>query len=342
MNTTGHSPRPSSTDPVRVAVVGAGGFGALHARAFAANPDCELVAVVDRVRERAEAVAAEVGAVAYETVDALLAEQRVHGVSVVTSGAAHLESTLAALSAGASVLLEKPVVTTAAEGATLRAAVDAAPGFVMPAHILRFAAPYRELRHRLGSGAIGPARALSFRRHRTLDHDTRFADVHPVLMTMIHDLDLALWLTGATPARVTARQVEVAGRAQPLAVWAEVETEGDGPVLSFQVSWSLAQGGLPDALEVVGETGALALGLVPRVEDFGAGGAGADGGATVDDALTPAAAHGALAEEIRAFVDGVRFGRAPDAVTLDEALVGIDLAERIIAEASTHPIGGVR
>lgn len=348
MNTTGHSPRTSSTEQVRVAVVGAGGFGALHARAFAANPDCELVAVVDRVRDRAAAVADEVGAVAYESLDVLLGEQHVDGVSVVTSGASHLDATLAALSAGASVLLEKPVVTTPEEGEILRAAAEAAAGFVMPAHILRFAAPYRELRYRLASGAIGRARALSFRRHRTLDHDARFPDVHPVLMTMIHDLDLALWLTGATPARVTARQVEVAGRAQPLAVWAEVETdrenvrgtdretEGDGPVLSFQVSWSLAQGGLPDALDIVGESGALALGLASRVGDFSAG------GSAVDDALTPDAAHGALAEEIRAFVDAIRLGRVPDEVTLDEALAGVDLATRIIADAERRTVGGAR
>lgn len=336
MNTTGHSPRPSSTEPVRVAVVGAGVFGALHARAFAANPDCELVAVIDRVRERAEAVAAGVGAVAYESLDELLDGQHIDGVSVVTSGSSHLDSALAALAAGASVLLEKPVVTTRAEGQTLRAAADAAPGFVMPAHLLRFAAPYQELRHRLAAGTVGAARALSFRRHRTLDHDARFPDVHPVLMTMIHDLDLALWLTGATPARVSARQIEVPGRAQPLAVWAEVETDDDGPVLSFQVSWSLARGGLPDALEIVGETGALALGLASRVDDFSVDGSAAD------DALTPDAAHGALAEEIRVFVDALRFGREPDAVTLDEALTGIDLAARIVADAELHVTGGAR
>jgi predicted dehydrogenase len=338
MRTTGYSSRPSTSTPVRVAVVGAGAFARLHAHAFAANPDCELVAMVDRTAERARALAADVGAeAAYTTVEELLADRTIDAISVVTAGSFHLEPTVAALEAGVHVLLEKPVVMSSAEGRVLRDAADASDAFVMPAHILRFAASYRELRARVQAGSVGTVRALSFRRHRTLDHDRLFPDVHPAFMTMIHDLDLALWLTEATPAAVTARQVEAPGRAQPLAVWAEVETE-EGPVFSFQVSWSLATGALPDALEVVGDAGLLSLGLAPRLTDFGTGADGTGAG-PVDDALTPAGGHGALQEEIRTFVDGVRFGTVPTAVTLGEALDGIDLAERIMTEARLHPIG---
>jgi predicted dehydrogenase len=309
-----------------VAVVGAGAFGALHAHAFARNPDCILVAIVDHDGSRATRLADEVGATAHDDLGDALASSEIDAVSIVTSGAFHLDPTRAALTAGASVLLEKPVVLSSADGRALREAADAAAGFVMPAHILRFAAPYRELHHRVRSGEIGAPRALSFRRHRGVDHDTRFPDIHPVLMTMVHDIDLALWLTDARPARVTARQVEASGRNQPLAVWAEVETT-DGALLSFQVSWSLATGTLPDALEVVGDHGAIALDLAARVHEF------TPAALPIDDALTPAAGHGALDEEIRAFVDAVRFDRPSTVVTLDDALLGVTLAEQIIAAA---------
>lgn len=328
----GHTSRPPSPAAVRVALVGSGSFAELHAQAFAENLDCEIVGIVSRSIGRAESLAERYSAHgAFHTTQELLASCEVDAVSVVTAGNFHLKPTLEALQAGASVLLEKPVVMNSAEGRTLRAAAAAAPGFVMPAHILRFAAPYQELRSRLKTGAVGTPRALSFRRHRTADHDIFFPDVHPVLMTMIHDIDLALWLTGSAPLRVTARQIDAPSRSQPLAVWAEVETT-DGTMLSFQVSWSLAGGSLPDALEVIGNDGALSLALAPRVTDFSAG------AILVDDCLTPEAGHGALREEIRTFVDAVRFNRPPTAVTLDEALEGIDLAEQIIAIADAHRI----
>ncbi|MCK6065863.1 MULTISPECIES: Gfo/Idh/MocA family protein [Microbacterium] len=315
--------------PVRVVIVGTGPFAQRHAQAFAANPDCVVVGVASADADAASSLAAVVGAPhAATTLDELLARTDAHAVSVVNANALHLPTAMTALHAGASVLVEKPVVLTVAEGRQLEAAAAAAPGFVMPAHVLRFAAPYVELRHRLKSGAVGRPRAISFRRHRTADHDALFPITHPVLMTMIHDIDLALWL-GSGPFRsVRARQIPLAGRAQPLAVRAEVETEG-GVLISFDVSWSLKSGALPDALEIVGEEGLLALELAPRVQTLG------DDDASVDDALTPDAAHGALAEEIRAFVDAVRFDRAPTEVTLSDALHGIDLAERII-EAATE------
>ena len=48
--------------PTRVAVVGAGGWGAQHARIFSRRPDTELVGVLGRTPERTAARAAE-----YET-----------------------------------------------------------------------------------------------------------------------------------------------------------------------------------------------------------------------------------------------------------------------------------
>ncbi|RZT60642.1 putative dehydrogenase [Microcella alkaliphila] len=328
----GHSHHPLTHQAVRVAIVGSGPFAELHAQAFTENPDCELIAVVGRSIERAEALATRFSVQeTYRTTEELFEARAVDAVAVVTAGTFHLQPTLAALEGGASVLLEKPVVMNSTEGRTLREAVERAPGFVMPAHILRFATPYQELRSRLEAGVVGTPRALSFRRHRTTDHDELFHDVHPVLMTMIHDIDLAMWLTGATPLHITARQIEAHSRSQPLAVWAEVETT-DGTAISFQVSWSLAAGSLSDSFEVIGDNGALSLSLAPRVRDFG------PGASLVDDCLTPDGGHGALREEIRQFVDAVRFENPPTVVTLDEALAGIDLAEQIIAVARTHRI----
>ncbi len=328
----GHSTDLVHPRPIRVAVVGSGPFAELHAEAFQNNPDCDLVAIVSRsARRRDELMQRFSVPYGYESTSELLVAQEVQAVAVVTSGSYHLPPTIEALEAGANVLLEKPVVMNSAQGQTLSRAVENSPGFVMPAHILRFAAPYQELRGRLHAGAIGKPRALSFRRHRESNHDKYFHDVHPALMTMIHDIDLAIWFSGFTPLTVVAREIRLPSRSQPLMVWAEVETK-DGPLLSFQVSWSLVGGSLPDSLEVVGEDGALSLSLATRVEDL------SQGSPPVDDCLTPVIGHGALREEIRHFIDAIRFGKTPSAVTLDEALMGIQLAESIIEAAKGNPL----
>ncbi|WP_259123651.1 Gfo/Idh/MocA family protein [Leucobacter aridicollis] len=319
-------------DRVRIAVVGSGPFGALHAETLMRNSDVELVAIVNHDVLRARTLADKLGVkAAYESVEKLLDATNVDGITVATANAHHVAPSIAALQAGVSVLLEKPVAPTTAAAEQLLAAERASTGFVFPAHLLRFAAPYQELKHRIELGDIGTPRAFSFRRHRNVDHDTRFSDTHPVLMTMIHDIDLALWCDGAQPVNVTAREVRVAGRSQPTVVWAEVETSS-GSLWSFQVSWSLGGAqdttSLPDALEIVGEDGTLSLRLDPRVYAHSAT------STTVDDVLTPSAAHGAMEQELREFADAVRHGRPPTAVTLEEAVAGLHLADRIIMAAA--------
>ncbi|NIQ08949.1 MAG: Gfo/Idh/MocA family oxidoreductase, partial [Gammaproteobacteria bacterium] len=53
------------TEKLRAAVIGVGYLGRFHAQKFQANPDVELIAVVDADAGRAAEVAAEVSAQAY-------------------------------------------------------------------------------------------------------------------------------------------------------------------------------------------------------------------------------------------------------------------------------------
>lgn len=46
---------------IKVAIIGAGGWGLQHARIFAARPDVALCAIVGRTVERTEARAAQFG-----------------------------------------------------------------------------------------------------------------------------------------------------------------------------------------------------------------------------------------------------------------------------------------
>jgi len=98
---------------LRVGVIGARGIGETHARVYRQDPLCELVAVCDLARERADEVAARFGARAYYRVESMLRAEALDAVSVATggfeNGAAHFEPTMACLEAGVHVLCEKPI-----------------------------------------------------------------------------------------------------------------------------------------------------------------------------------------------------------------------------------------
>ena len=107
----------SNADAVRVAVVGAGGWGEQHARIFSRRSDTHLCAVVGRNEVRARARAAAYGATAYTDIAAML------DASPAGPGDGRLpnESTLprpCSCRSGVPLLVEKPLVFDLAEADT--------------------------------------------------------------------------------------------------------------------------------------------------------------------------------------------------------------------------------
>ena len=67
---------------IRVAVIGAGGWGRQHARVWAERPDVELCAIAGRTLDKTEARAAEYGVRSYVDVDEMLDKERPDLVSL--------------------------------------------------------------------------------------------------------------------------------------------------------------------------------------------------------------------------------------------------------------------
>jgi myo-inositol 2-dehydrogenase/D-chiro-inositol 1-dehydrogenase len=100
---------------LRVGLVGAGGIAAEHLAELALRDDIVVVAGCDIERARAVALVPP-GATVYERVDELLDRERPDAVWVCTPPLAHRGPTIAALTRGIHVYLEKPIA---------RASVDA-------------------------------------------------------------------------------------------------------------------------------------------------------------------------------------------------------------------------
>jgi predicted dehydrogenase len=107
---------------VPLAFAGAGWIAAVHGAAVDQIPAVTISAVASRDPERAAEAARRVGARAcrYDELPA-----GADGVVVCTPPAQHAEMTLAAVAAGAGVLVEKPLCTTLDEADQLVAAADA-------------------------------------------------------------------------------------------------------------------------------------------------------------------------------------------------------------------------
>lgn len=103
-----------ANSPLKVGIVGMGGIGKTHARAYINDSLAELVCVCDLRKERANEAAEEFGVEKFYTLAEMLnAHPELDIVDVTTSGfengSWHYEPVMQALDAGYNVLTEKPI-----------------------------------------------------------------------------------------------------------------------------------------------------------------------------------------------------------------------------------------
>ena len=169
----------------RIAVVGCGHLGTIHARLLASRSDVELVAVVDPSPEAGGRVA-EAHGCRWLSDPAALAGQ-VEAAVVAAPTGLHRAVVLPLLEAGIDVLVEKPIAATAEEADAIVAAARRYGRTVAVGHVERFNPAWQTVR-----GVIGEALHVESRRLAPFTY--RSLDVGVVLDLMIHDIDLVLSL----------------------------------------------------------------------------------------------------------------------------------------------------
>ena len=219
------------------------------------------------------------------------------------------------------MLVEKPVAQSAEEVASLVDAEARSGAFVMPGHILRFSEPHRRLAEI--AAEIGPITSFTSRRHRDEGHAIRYLG-DPVLMTMIHDIDLATWITGAKTAEVLAFRQPAGARSETLMMASDTR----GGVWRLSTAWTFPTGSQPpDRIEVIGENGAVELEAGAYVRSFGARPEHIDiSGADPDQPHVAELGH---------FLSCIREGRPPEVVTLADACVGLATADMVRASLAS-------
>jgi len=215
----------SASGRVRAGVIGAGVFGGYHAEKWAAFEGVRLAAVLDPDTQRAAGLAERHGAAAFSSGEEFL--EAVDIVSIASPADTHAAWALAALAAGKPVYVEKPLATEL-DAADAIAAAAGRQGLVVACGFLE-----RVVLEASGLAAA-PERPLRLEAVRRGKPSPRNLDVSVVLDLMIHDLDLALALSGGEPFAVEAEGERRANASADVAT-AEVSFD-DGFSARFEAS----------------------------------------------------------------------------------------------------------
>jgi len=253
---------------VRVGLIGCGRIGGRHAAALAEMPDVELVAVCDRVKERAESLARESGATVWDDGDSLIRSNEVDALIIATPSGLHHEQARDGLAHGKHVLVEKPLALSL-EGASEVAEAARTNGRVLAVvHPLRFAPAVRWVRGLIEEGRFGKLSHVSCEVRLNRDRDyydgsawrgSRHLDGGILLNQAVHHLDVLCWLLGEpscvqgfTATRLHDTEIE------DLGVGVAVFENGVPAVL--EVTTNCYGGNLEERLAIFGQEGLALLG----------------------------------------------------------------------------------
>ncbi|RIL04410.1 MAG: UDP-N-acetyl-D-glucosamine dehydrogenase [Proteobacteria bacterium] len=189
---------------LRIAVIGAGHMGRLHAAKIAALRDAEgavtLAGVADIDAERAARAGRDFGARSVLAFRELLADADAAIVAVPT--VAHFEVVDAVLAAGLDVLVEKPIAASMEQAEALLARAAAGGRVLQVGHLEWFNAALVAMR-----GRVRRPRFVEV--HRMGPYPGRATDVDIVRDLMIHDIDIVQRLVGEEPEAVEGIGVPV-------------------------------------------------------------------------------------------------------------------------------------
>ncbi len=186
----------------RVAVVGAGRMGKLHARVLSEMDDTQLVAVVDSNLATAQSVARQRDCQAFG--DPRDVVPLVDAAIIAVPTVAHVAAATPFVEAGIPVLIEKPISNSVPDARKLIDLASRTGTVVQVGHTERFNPAVLALEKY-------DIRPKFIEAHRISPFTFRSADVGVVLDVMIHDLDLILKLAGGRVRDLHAVGINVLG-----------------------------------------------------------------------------------------------------------------------------------
>jgi myo-inositol 2-dehydrogenase/D-chiro-inositol 1-dehydrogenase len=190
---------------VRFALLGAGRIGKVHAKAVASNSDATLVAVADAFEKAANELATAYG-VEVRTIDEIAASKDIDAVVICTPTDTHADLIEQFAKAGKGVFCEKPVDLDANRVKQCLKTVEDTGATLMVGFNRRFDPHFAAVRKAIDDGAIGDVEQVVITSRDPgappVDYIKRSGGIFRDMT--IHDFDMARFLLGEEPVKVSA------------------------------------------------------------------------------------------------------------------------------------------
>lgn len=193
------------SNPVRLAVVGAGLIGKRHVEHIIAEPRAALQAIVDPSPAGKEVASAE-AVPWYPNFAAMIADGCPDGVIIATPNQLHVRHGLEAVSSGVPALIEKPIADDVDDGITLVEAAEKAGVPLLIGHHRRHNPIIQRAKAIIDEGRLGRIVAVHglFWVMKPDDYFDlqwrREIGAGPLLLNLSHDIDLLRYLCGEVEA----------------------------------------------------------------------------------------------------------------------------------------------
>ena len=250
---------------IRMAVIGAGRIGQIHASNAARNPGVTLAGIADAIPEAAQKLASDLAAPVV-TVEGIFADPTIDAVLIGSSTDTHADLIQRSAKAGKHIFCEKPVDLDLKRARECEEIVKASGKACLIGFQRRFDPTFAALKARIEAGEIGQLEALS-----VISRDPGAPPVAYLQRSggifkdmLIHDFDIFRWILGEEAATVYA----TASALTDPAIASEANDADTTAVTLRTVSGKLAQihtsrraaYGYDQRFEVLGSKGMLQAG----------------------------------------------------------------------------------
>jgi myo-inositol 2-dehydrogenase/D-chiro-inositol 1-dehydrogenase len=191
---------------LRVALIGTGFIGSVHARNIARHPATKLVAVSDVNMEFANKMAAATGAEAVADIEEIFNNKDIQAVLIATPTNTHVDYLKRAAKAGKAIYCEKPIGLDYAEAEQAVRAIRAANVPVMLGFNRRFDASHAAVKEAVDRGDVGKVEIVQLTSRGPKPPSISYVKVSGGQLRdqTIHFFDLLRWLTSDEPVEVYA------------------------------------------------------------------------------------------------------------------------------------------
>lgn len=184
------------SDPIPVAVVGAGNMGANHVRVYDELPEADLVEVVEPDPDHAATIREEYDVAVLDSIDGI---QQATAASITVPNELHRTTADTLIERGLDVLVEKPLALSVADAEAIVTTAEQHNVILQVGHIEQFNPAVKVLEDLLKQQNI-----IALESHRLGPFNEQLSEESVVFDLMIHDLDVVSSLTGSQVKRINA------------------------------------------------------------------------------------------------------------------------------------------